>query len=99
MTALEACLDELLGLIVGFCGGEQWNRLYQSLSNEKRALWRRCRPMHHGDLGFALLRFGIEKGNSFLIGMGKGLMLSDIRDIHEWSCLGARSHASYTHVA
>lgn len=76
--------QELIGLLAAKLVGDQVNKIYDSSMSEERALWEAFRPMHHGELGYMLAEDGKKKGDPLLVGAGKGLMLSDIKDREKW---------------
>jgi hypothetical protein len=69
---------------VGELVGNKANQLYESRSEEEKMLWRKGLPFHHGDLECALVDDGKKKKDHLRIGVGKGLMISDIADEDEW---------------
>lgn len=76
--------QEALGRLVGELVGNKTNQVYESCSDEEKVLWRKRLPLHHGDIGCALLDDGKRRKDHLRIGVGKGLMISDIADKDEW---------------
>lgn len=76
--------QEALGQLVGELVGNKANQLYESRSQQGKAQWREDFPIHHGDVGCALVDDGKKKKDHLTIGLGKGLMISDIADKDEW---------------
>jgi hypothetical protein len=76
--------QEAIGLLAGRLIGEGVNRMYESRMPEEKAIWEIGRPMHHGDLGYVLTEDGKKRRDAFMAGVGKGLMLSDIKDRDKW---------------
>ena len=76
--------QEALGRLVGELVGNKANQLYETRSEEGKILWRKEIPVHHGDLGCALVDDGRKRKDHLRIGLGKGLMISDIADKDEW---------------
>ena len=77
--------QELVGLVAGKLIGDGVNEIYNSRKPEEKAFWELARPMHHGDIGFALAEEGRKKRDPLMKGVGKGLMLSDIKDREKWT--------------
>jgi hypothetical protein len=76
--------QELVGMLAAKVVGDQLNKLYESCTPEHKALWEELRLFHHGDLGYMIAEDGKKKRDSLLLGAGKGLMLSDIKDRDKW---------------
>jgi hypothetical protein len=76
--------QEALGRLVGELVGNKANQLYESCTEEEKILWRQNLPFHHGDVGCALVDDGKRRKDSLRVGIGKGLMISDIADKDEW---------------
>lgn len=76
--------QEPIGFVVGRLIGDKVNKIYESRTPEEKAIWEVGRPMHHGDLGYVLAEDGKKKRDPLMKGVGKGLMLSDIKDRDEW---------------
>lgn len=76
--------QELIGFAAGKAIGDVVNQVYESRTPEEKAQWKAGRPMHHGDLGYVLAKDGRKKRDPFMTSVGKGLMLSDIKDRDEW---------------
>jgi len=76
--------QEALGRLAGELVGNKANQLYESRSEEGKILWRKELPIHHGDIGCALVDDGKKRKDHLRIGLGKGLMISDIADKDEW---------------
>jgi hypothetical protein len=77
--------QESIGLVAGKLIGDGVNEIYASRKPEEKAIWDLARPMHHGDLGFVLAEEGKKKRDPLMKGVGKGLMLSDIKDREKWT--------------
>jgi len=73
-----------VGLLGGLLVGTKICDIYQNCTPEQQQCWRELRPFHHGDFGFSLKEEGEKRRNPFQIGLGEGLMQSDIEDIQEW---------------
>jgi hypothetical protein len=56
----------------------------EACSPEKREEWMANRWLHHGAVGELLVIRESRKRKSFLVGLGKGLMNSDLQDSNEW---------------
>jgi len=78
--------DSVRGLLLGYLTGNEMNKQFESLPKDLKEIWKRIRPMHHGDFGYLVWRLGIVNHSSYLAWFGIGLMLSDLRDIQEWTC-------------
>jgi hypothetical protein len=76
--------QEALGRLAGELVGNKANQLYESSSEEDKILWRKQLPFHHGDIGCALVDDGKKRKDYLRVGLGKGLMISDIADKDEW---------------
>jgi len=76
--------EELLGNSIGSWLGKILNKMYGYSSPEEQIEWEKDRWMHHGAFGFLIEWWGRQNTNSFLIGLGTGLMQSDIQDKDKW---------------
>jgi hypothetical protein len=76
--------QELIGLLAAKLVGDKVNEIYETRTPEGKALWETIRPIHHGDVGYVLAEDGKKRRDPLLVGAGKGLMLSDIKDRDKW---------------
>ena len=83
--------QESIGLVAGKLIGDGVNEIYNSRKPKEKAVWELLRPMHHGELGFVLAEEGMKKRDPLMKGIGKGLMLSDIKDLDMWTPPRAKS--------
>jgi hypothetical protein len=76
--------EELAGQKTGKLLGNLFVEEYESLSSEKKAEWDSSRWLHHGAIGLLLAIRESKKNRPFLVGLGRGLMISDLQDQSEW---------------
>ena len=81
---IAAILEHPVGMKSGEYLGNYFVGQYETSSPEKKAEWESCRWLHHGAVGELLVMRGVKKGNLFLVGLGQGLMNSDLQDRSEW---------------
>ena len=81
---IAAFLEEPVGNRVGELLGKYIVDTYEASSPEKKEEWTSNRWLHHGAVGELLVLRGTKKSNSFLVGLGKGLMNSDMQDKEDW---------------
>lgn len=84
IESLTDVAKRLIGQEASRLFGKKINDEYENCTPEQKELWAKLRAFHHGDLGFKLREEGEKENNSFRMGLGEGLMQSDISDIHEW---------------
>ena len=81
---LLAALEEPTGQKVGeFLGGYAVQK-YETCSSEQKQQWDASRWLHHGAIGELLVIRERKKRKPFLVGVGKGLMNSDLLDRSQW---------------
>jgi hypothetical protein len=81
---VAALFEETAGRKTGELLGKYIVDKYEILSPEKKEAWDRRRWLHHGVVGELVVIRATKKGKAFLIGLGKGLMQSDLQDADEW---------------
>lgn len=81
---VAAILEEPVGMKIGELLGKYVVDRYEASSPEKKEEWNSNRWLHHGAVGELLVIRGMKKGNLFLVGLGKGLMNSDMQDRNDW---------------
>ncbi|MFW9943947.1 MAG: hypothetical protein ACFFB7_03030 [Candidatus Sifarchaeia archaeon] len=81
---IAAIFEEPLGMKIGESLGEYIVDKYEAYSPEKKENWNSNRWLHHGAVGELLVIRGRKKSKPFLIGLGKGLMKSDLQDLSDW---------------
>jgi len=57
---------------------------YEACSPEKKVAWNSSRWLHHGAVGELIVIRETRKHRPFLVGLGRGLMISDLHDQSEW---------------
>ena len=77
-------LEDPAGQIVGQKIGQYFVDQYQASSQEQKEIWKSTRWLHHGALGELLIGRGREKHKPFIVGLGKGLCMTDLQDQKEW---------------
>jgi len=77
---------EIIETAKSYLAGEIANYIYGQSNPDTKKKWREILP-HHGDLGYELYKMGTERNDSRLIGLGMGLMLSDLGDIEQWEIM------------
>lgn len=80
----EENFDENLGFVIGEMLGKYIVDKYKASSYEEKKEWNSNRWLHHGAIGELLAIRGEKEDNSFLVGLGRGLMDSDKHDKDEW---------------
>jgi len=81
---IAALFEETAGRKTGELLGKYIVDKYEALSPEKKDEWDRGRWLHHGAVGELVVIRATKKGKTFLVGLGKGLMQSDLQDFNEW---------------
>jgi hypothetical protein len=76
--------EEPAGQIVGQKIGQYFVDQYEAGSQEQKEIWQSARWLHHGALGELLIGRGRKKHKPFIVGLGKGLCVSDLQDQKEW---------------
>lgn len=77
-------VEESTGQKTGELLGKYVVERYEACSPEKKEVWKSNRWLHHGAVGELLVIRKSRKHKSFLVGLGKGLMNSDLQDSNEW---------------
>ena len=81
---LLALLEGPAGQKTGELLGKYVVEKYEACSPEKKEEWNSNRWLHHGAVGELLVVRESRKRKSFLVGLGRGLMNSDLQDQNEW---------------
>ncbi len=81
---LLALLEQPAGTKTGELLGKYVVEKYEACSPEKKEEWNSNRWVHHGAVGELLVIRESRKRKSFLVGLGNGLMNSDLEDRNEW---------------
>jgi hypothetical protein len=81
---LLGMFEEPAGQKAGQIIGRYFVNQYQACSSQSRDLWWTVRWLHHGALGELLVARGKKKHKPFIIGLGRGLMATDLQDKDEW---------------
>jgi len=76
--------EEFAGQKTGKLLGNWFVEKYESLPPEKKAAWDSSRWLHHGAIGLLLVIRESKKDRPFLVGLGRGLMISDLQDQSKW---------------
>jgi hypothetical protein len=77
-------LEEPAGQKTGELLGKYVVDRYEASSLEKKEEWNSKRWLHHGAVGELLVIRERKKRRPFLVGLGKGLMQSDLPDMNDW---------------
>jgi hypothetical protein len=77
-------IEEPAGQKVGELLGSYFVQRYEACSPEERQEWDANRWLHHGAVGELIVHREKGKPRAFLVGLGKGLMISDLQDLNEW---------------
>jgi Ni,Fe-hydrogenase I large subunit len=81
---IAAFFEELVGEKIGESLGKYVVREYDAAPSARKEEWDTKRWLHHGAIGELLVFRGLKKGNRFLVGLGNGLMNSDLEDKGDW---------------
>lgn len=77
-------IEEPAGQKIGELLGNYAVERYRVCTPEKKREWDANRWLHHGAVGELLVLREKDKRRPFLVGLGKGLMISDLQDSSEW---------------
>lgn len=77
---LELPAGQKTGQIIG----QYFVDKYEECSHEEKKVWKASRWLHHGALGELLADRGDKKHKPFIVGLRRGLMMTDIQDRDEW---------------
>ncbi len=77
-------LEEQAGQIAGQKIGQYFVDQYEASSQEQTEMWKSIRWLHHGALGELLIDRGRKKHKPFIVGLGRGLCMTDLQDQKEW---------------
>ena len=81
---IAALFEERVGMMISESLGEFAVEKYDAAPSGRKEEWDSSRWLHHGAVGELLVLRGLKKGNRFLIGLGRGLMKSDLQDKNDW---------------
>jgi len=81
-------IEEPAGQIVGQKIGQYFVDQYEASSQEQKEIWKLTRWLHHGALGELLIGRGRKRHKPFIVGLGKGLCMTDLQDQREWHTPG-----------
>jgi hypothetical protein len=77
-------LEAPAGQVVGQKIGQHFVDVYNNASDEQRMTWQSNRWLHHGALGELLIHRALKKKMPFIVGLGRGLCMTDLQDKAEW---------------
>jgi hypothetical protein len=77
-------LEEPAGQMVGQKIGQYFVNEYEASSQEGKETWKSTRWLHHGALGELLIDRGRKKRKPLIVGLGRGLCMTDLQDQNEW---------------
>jgi len=80
LTLLEASAGQKTGELLGRYVVDK----YETCSPAEKERWNSKRWLHHGAVGELLVIREMRKQKLFLVGLGRGLMNSDLQDKDEW---------------
>ena len=80
-------IEESTGQEVGKALGNYAVQRYVAATPEEKCKWDSGRWLHHGAVGELIVFREQGRRRPFLIGLGKGLMLSDLQDMGDWHTL------------
>ena len=91
----DRTISGLTGASLGIIGGVMANKKYNECTREEKKEWSENRIAHHGAVGLIITiiviclsilfkRFSESETALFLMGLGIGLMITDLNDIDRW---------------